>query len=109
MATNGEIDDPRACDGALTKAFGFLGKRWNGILLATLMNGPMGFSDLRRAVGGISDSVLSDRLGELAKAGLVARTVDDGPPISVEYSLTRSGEALLPSLQALTEWSSKNL
>ena len=109
MATNEQSHDPRACDGALTKAFGFLGKRWNGILLATLMNEPMGFSELRRAVGGISDSVLSERLGELGKAGLVARTVDDGPPIAVEYSLTPSGEALLPSLEALTEWSSKNL
>ncbi|MGV8875049.1 MAG: winged helix-turn-helix transcriptional regulator [Rhodococcus sp. (in: high G+C Gram-positive bacteria)] len=109
MVTNEQPHEPRACDGALTKAFGFLGKRWNGILLATLMNGPMGFSDLRRAVGGISDSVLSDRLGELGTAGLVSRTVDEGPPISVQYSLTASGEALLPSLQALTEWASKNL
>ncbi|MEK8070047.1 winged helix-turn-helix transcriptional regulator [Rhodococcoides navarretei] len=109
MATNEQSHDPRACDGALVKAFGFLGKRWNGILLATLMNGPMGFSDLRRAVGGISDSVLSERLGELGKAGLVARTVGDGPPISVEYSLTPAGEALLPSLRALTEWASNNL
>ncbi|MCZ4521420.1 helix-turn-helix domain-containing protein [Rhodococcus ruber] len=109
MVANEQPHDPRACDGALTKAFGFLGKRWNGILLATLMNGPMGFSDLRRAVGGISDSVLSERLGELGKAGLVARAVTDGPPISVEYSLTTSGEALLPSLEALTDWASKNL
>ncbi|MBM7245513.1 helix-turn-helix transcriptional regulator [Rhodococcus fascians] len=109
MAANEPTHEPRACDGALTKAFGFLGKRWNGILLATLMNGSMGFADLRRAVGGISDSVLSERLGELGKAGLVQRTVDNGPPLSVQYSLTQSGAALLPSLQALTDWASKNL
>ena len=69
MAANEPTHEPRACDGALTKAFGFLGKRWNGILLATLMNGSMGFADLRRAVGGISDSVLSERLGELDRHG----------------------------------------
>lgn len=104
-----EEHDPRACDGALTRAFGFLGKRWNGIILATLMSGPAGFAELRRAVAGISDSVLSERLGELARAGLVERNVDDGPPISVEYRLTDSGRALLPALEELTTWASDNL
>lgn len=107
--TSGEVQDHRACDGALARAFGFLGKRWNGIILATLMNGPAGFSELRRAVVGISDSVLSERLGELARAGLVERNVDDGPPISVEYKLTDSGQALLPALRELTRWAEANL
>lgn len=103
------MHDERACDGALARAFGFLGKRWNGIILGTLMNGPAGFSELRRAVAGISDSVLSDRLGELTRSGLVERNVDDGPPISVEYRLTASGQALLPTLHELTMWAEKNL
>jgi DNA-binding HxlR family transcriptional regulator len=47
----------RVCDAALARAFGFLGKRWNGVLLGTLIAGPAGFSELRRAVAGISDSV----------------------------------------------------
>ena len=51
---------------ALARAFGFLGKRCNGVILATLMNGSAGFADLKRAVSGISDSVLSERLSELA-------------------------------------------
>lgn len=104
-----EEHDPRACDGALARAFGFLGKRWNGIILATLMSGSAGFAELRRAVAGISDSVLSERLGELARAGLVERNVDEGPPISVEYRLTESGRALLPALDELTTWASDNL
>ncbi|WP_106207596.1 winged helix-turn-helix transcriptional regulator [Kineococcus rhizosphaerae] len=101
--------DARACDGALARAFGFLGKRWNGILLATLANGPAGFSDLRRSVAGISDSVLSDRLGELARAGLVTRTVHPGPPVAVVYELTGSGRALAPALAELTTWARENL
>ncbi|ABS04997.1 DNA-binding HxlR family transcriptional regulator [Kineococcus radiotolerans] len=100
---------PRACDGALARAFGFLGKRWNGILLATLAHGPAGFSDLRRNVAGISDSVLSDRLTELTRAGLVSRTVHDGPPVAVVYELTASGHALAPALQELTTWARENL
>nr|WP_296778641.1 helix-turn-helix domain-containing protein [Rhodococcus sp. (in: high G+C Gram-positive bacteria)] len=109
MARGDDKHDVKACDGALARAFGFLGKRWNGIILATLMSGPSGFSELRRAVAGISDSVLSERLGELAKAGLVERNVENGPPISVEYRLTDSGRALLPALDELTAWAAANL
>ncbi len=110
MLTKGEVaHEARACDGALSRAFGFLGKRWNGVILGTLMNGPAGFADLKRAVAGISDSVLSERLSELAGAGLVARTVEEGPPLSVTYALTDSGSALLPALRELTAWAAKNL
>ncbi|MDX6228831.1 MAG: hypothetical protein QOI76_2221 [Frankiales bacterium] len=103
------IHEPRTCDAALTRAFEFLGKRWNGVLLGSLISGPAGFSELRRAVGGISDSVLSERLAELAKAGLVARAVDPGPPIAVAYTLTDAGAALLPALAELTTWAENNL
>ena len=97
------------CDRALAQAFGFLGKRWNGIILGSLMEGAATFSELRRAVGGISDSVLSERLTELGATGLVSRTVTDGPPIAVAYALTDSGAALLPALTELTTWARANL
>ncbi|MCL8025571.1 winged helix-turn-helix transcriptional regulator [Nocardioides bruguierae] len=100
--------DPRACDGALARAMTFLGKRWNGLLLGVLSDGPAGFSDLRRALR-ISDSVLSDRLAGLTEAGLVSRTVDPGPPTRVTYALTEAGEGLAPALAALTDWSRDHL
>ena len=100
--------EPRACDAALSRAFAFLGKRWNGVLLGTLAHGPAGFAELRRSLG-ISDSVLSDRLGELTRAGLVERTVLEGPPLSVSYALTGGGQAILPALDALGEWARHNL
>ena len=100
---------PRACDASLRRAFTFLGKRWNGVLLGTLITGPAGFAELRRAVQGISDSVLSERLAELTKAGLVVRSVDDGPPVAVHYALTPAGAALLPALGELTTWAAENL
>lgn len=103
------VRDRRACDSALTRAFGFLGKRWNGVLLASLLEGPAGFAELRRAVGGISDSVLSDRLAELVGAGLVRRSVDEGPPLAVTYELTEPGHAILPAMRALTSWASEHL
>jgi DNA-binding HxlR family transcriptional regulator len=101
-----------ACDrgaAALGRAFEFLGKRWNGVLLGTLRNGPAGFRELSRAVDGISDSVLSDRLSDLAAAGLITRTVDEGPPLAVSYALTDRGKALLPALQQITLWAEEHL
>ncbi|MEO9322143.1 helix-turn-helix domain-containing protein [Nocardioides sp. C4-1] len=100
--------DPRACDGALVRAFSFLGKRWNGVLLGTLSHGPAGFAELKRGLG-ISDSMLSDRLGELTRAGLVERVVDEGPPVAVSYRLTDNGGAIGPALQALGDWARDNL
>lgn len=103
------VHTPTACDGAIKRAFDFLGKRWNGVLLATLMGGPSGFAELRRAIDGISDSVLSDRLTELTGAGLVERRVEPGPPVSVTYTLTDAGRAILPALEALSTWAAENL
>jgi len=107
--TEDVLHTPEACDSALARAFGFLGKRWNGLIIGVLAGGPSTFTGLRRAVGGISDSVLSDRLTELAAAGLVRRAVDDGPPVAVSYQLTDAGTALTPVLEQLTTWAQQSL
>ncbi|HEU5159577.1 MAG TPA: helix-turn-helix domain-containing protein [Streptosporangiaceae bacterium] len=96
-------------DGALARAFGFLGKRWNAVLLGILRGGPTGFRDLSRAIGRISDSVLSDRLAELTRAGLITRTVEVGPPVSVSYALTDCGKALIPALDQISMWAQQHL
>jgi DNA-binding HxlR family transcriptional regulator len=96
-------------DAALVRAFELLGKRWTGIVLGTLKGGPAGFRALARAVDGISDSVLSERLSELTNAGLVTRTVTEGPPLAVTYALTDAGRALLPALEEITRWAEEYL
>lgn len=101
--------DGEVCDPGVRRAFEFLGKRWNGVILGALSQGSTGFADLRRAVGSITDSVLSDRLTELGRAGLVERTVADGRPPSVQYALSENGRALLPILDALGRWAMTNL
>jgi len=100
---------PAACDGALVRAFSFLGKRWNGLIIGVLAGGPASFTGLRRAVSGISDSVLSDRLTELARVGLVQRTVEDGPPVAVSYQLTEAGHSLTPVFRELATWARTSL
>ena len=94
---------------ALARAFKFLGKRWNAIVLGHLSAGPAGFRDLSRAIEEISDSVLSDRLADLTKGGLITRTVDEGPPLAVSYDLTDRGRALMPALEQIALWADENL
>ncbi len=100
---------PLSCDTALVAAFDLLGKRWNGVLIGTLAAGPAGFAELRRGVGAITDSMLSDRLTELAAAGIVQRSVRDGRPPGVRYQLSARGEALLPILTQLARWAGEHL
>jgi len=79
------------------------------MILGQLSDGPAGFSDLSRAIGGISDSVLSGRLADLAAGGLIDRTVSEGPPLAVTYQLTERGEALMPALEQIAAWARENL
>jgi DNA-binding HxlR family transcriptional regulator len=94
---------------ALARAFRFLGKRWNAVVLGHLSAGPAGFRELARAIDGISDSVLSDRLADLAAGGLITRTVTEGPPLAVSYALTDRGRALMPALDQIARWAQENL
>lgn len=106
------VQTHKACTGvdfALTRVFELLGKRWTGLIVAVLSQSPGYFSELRRAIPGISERMLSDRLTELAEAGLVVRTVDEGPPLRVSYHLTDSGKALGPALAELRNWAEVHL
>ncbi len=93
------------CDRA-ARVFELLGKRWSGLILDLLLQRPARFSELARAVPGLSERVLGERLRELEEAGLVQRHVDTGPPIAVTYSLTDLGSSLGPAMGALREWAS---
>lgn len=103
-----QAHEPRVCDASLSRAFDFLGKRWNGLILGMLGQGPSTFSELKRLLG-VGDSTLSDRLSELALAGLVKRTVSEGPPVAVSYELTAAGLAVMPAMDALASWAHDNL
>lgn len=98
------VERPERCNAALGRAFGILGKRWNGVILGALSAGPAGFAELSRAIGTISDSMLSDRLSELAAVGVIRREVAPGPPVTVSYELTPAGRALDPILADLESW-----
>lgn len=101
--------DVHLCDASVTLAFSILGKRWNGMIIDALGGGPLSFAALRRAVSGISDAMLSDRLSELAEVDLLSRDVNPGPPVAVTYALTEKAAGLLPILEQLGGWAHANL
>ncbi|WP_151730104.1 winged helix-turn-helix transcriptional regulator [Thermogemmatispora aurantia] len=85
-------------------AMQILGKRWTGLLIASLLDGPRRFCELTATVGGLSDRVLSERLRELEQEGLVERVVYPQIPVRVEYQLTEKGRALQPVIDAIHAW-----
>jgi DNA-binding HxlR family transcriptional regulator len=85
-------------------AVDLLGKRWTTLIVHVLLDGPARFSELATTLQVISERMLSERLKELEDEGVVERRVLSGPPIGVEYRLTRKGEALGRVLRSLGKW-----
>jgi DNA-binding HxlR family transcriptional regulator len=81
-----------------------LGRRWVGAILRALASEPRRFNEILGAVPGLSDRLLTERLRELEREKLVARTVHDARPIRVSYALTCSGATLIPVLQEIAAW-----
>ncbi|HWS84842.1 MAG TPA: helix-turn-helix domain-containing protein [Ktedonobacteraceae bacterium] len=88
-------------------AIQILGKRWTGLLLNALINGPRRFCELTAVVEGLSDRVLSDRLRELEMEGILKRVVYPQIPVRVEYQLTDKGHALRPVIDAIHTWAER--
>ncbi len=86
-------------------AFRILGKRWAGLILTSLADGPKRFCQLRDSVEGLSDRMLSIRLAEFEEEGLVDRGVDVAQrPVKVVYELTPRAQELRPALIELKSW-----
>lgn len=101
---------PCQCCSYYHRAVELIGKRWTGAILFVLLeNGSMRFSEVAAAVPDLSDRLLSERMKELENEGIVRRTVCDGSPVKVEYSLTPKGEALEPAVRALRLWAREHV
>ena len=109
MAVRVVVTERRTCCVYYHRAVELIGKRWSGAIVAVLLDGPLHFSEIRRSVPEISDRLLSERLKELEAEGLVERRVIDGSPVRTEYSLTRMGQALEPSVRTLQAWAMNHL
>jgi DNA-binding HxlR family transcriptional regulator len=86
-----------------------IGDKWSILVVGKLGEGPMRFSELRLAVGGISQKMLTTTLRGLERDGFVTRTVYPTIPPRVDYELTRLGFSLLEPVGALGEWARANI
>ncbi len=89
------------------EAVELIGRRWTGAILRVLMDGPLRFSQIAQAVPEVSDRLLSERMKELERRGIVRRTVISGPPLRVQYELSRMGAELGPALVELQRWAKR--
>jgi len=85
-------------------AIAILGKRWTGLILKLLLNGPLRFKELAEKIEIVSDRMLSERLKELESEGVLERRVYPATPVRIEYRLTEKGQALAPVLDAIAQW-----
>jgi DNA-binding HxlR family transcriptional regulator len=85
-----------------------VGDKWSVLIVQLLAGGPKRFSDLRRAIEGISQRMLTLTLKGLERDGLVTRTVFPTVPPRVEYELTDLGCTLRKPIQTLAKWAQEN-
>jgi DNA-binding HxlR family transcriptional regulator len=94
-----------ACTAATIRALQLLEGKWKLVIIGQLFaNKVIRFSELERAVGGVTQKMLIQQLKQLEKDGLLLRTVYPQVPPKVEYSLTDFGRSLGPAITALREW-----
>lgn len=105
-----EVENPCLAPGGaadiVQDALGILGGRWKLSIIFQLFKTPvLRFSELERAIEGVSQKMLVQHLRGLEQDGIVNRTVHPEVPPRVDYALTATGQALRPALQALLDWS----
>ncbi|SEJ47484.1 transcriptional regulator, HxlR family [Propionispira arboris] len=85
-------------------AFELLGKKWTGLIIRSLLDGPKRFSALSEIIPHMSAKVLADRFKELERLGIIVRNVYPETPVRIEYCLTEKGKALQPALDEIQKW-----
>jgi DNA-binding HxlR family transcriptional regulator len=96
---------PDTAAGGIVRAIGIFEGRWKLMILFHLFGGKvLRFSQLERAIPGVSQKMLTQQLKHLERDGMVRRIVHAQVPPKVEYELTPWGQALCPALDALLTW-----
>ncbi len=101
------LHQPEDCR-AVSEVLARVGDKWTVLVVGTLGDGPKRFNELRRALGSISQRMLTLTLRALERDGLVTRTVFPTIPPRVDYELTRLGHSLLAPVSGLSLWARQN-
>ncbi len=81
-----------------------IGNKWKIFIIQQLMDRPFRFSELRRAIPGISEKVLTDNLRAMEKDGIITRTVFPEVPPRTEYALSELGDTMRPIIESIATW-----
>jgi DNA-binding HxlR family transcriptional regulator len=100
--------DPAAC-GRVSEVLSRVGDKWSVLVIMMLGDGPLRFNELKRAIGGVSQRMLTLTLRGLERDGLVSRTVTPTIPPRVDYELTALGHSLWQPVEALGKWAYANV
>ncbi len=84
-----------------------LGKKWTGLIIRVLLGGPKRFRDIKKQIPEMSDRMLTERMKDLEKAGVIRREVYPETPVRIEYELTEMGQDLRSVIQAIQNWGEK--
>lgn len=100
------IKEPRSYNQycPLARTLDVLGERWTLLIVRELLSGPKRFKDLQDALVGIGTNLLSSRLKEIERNGLILRAKLPPPGVASVYELTEHGRKLDETLLALTKW-----
>lgn len=93
---------------AVSEVLSRVGDKWTVLVVSTLGDGPKRFNELRKALGSISQRMLTLTLRALERDGLVTRTVFPTIPPRVDYELTGLGRSLLEPVSELGLWARRN-
>lgn len=85
-------------------AIEFIGKRWMGAVIYSLLEGPKRYNEIVSSIPGISDRLLTERLRDLENEGLIIKKVITTSPKKVEYELTPIGKELEEVINKLIKW-----
>jgi DNA-binding HxlR family transcriptional regulator len=89
---------------AYQNAVDLIARPWTGLILSLLQQGPLRFSELEEGTRGVGAKTLSARLKELEARKVIARHVEVGPPVRVQYALTSKGRAFQHVAAAIERW-----
>ena len=101
------VDDHALCP--VHDSIDLLQEKWVLHIVRALLDGPRGFNDLSRAVGGVNTTTLAARLERLEREGIVSKTVESTMPPRTRYELTEGGVALQAVIDAIGEWARTHL
>jgi DNA-binding HxlR family transcriptional regulator len=103
----GNLHVPEDCR-AVSEVLSRVGDKWTILVVGELGNGRKRFNEIRRALGSISQRMLTLTLRGLERDGLVTRTVFPTVPPRVDYELTRLGRSLLEPVSGIGLWARQN-